>query len=91
MEEKTKSWMENNPGIFGKIIAVVLTVFGICLMIGAVKNWDWLYKADGHYQNNWNMGQISRYLGRTTARVIGFAGGLVLAGLGVFLLYAAFR
>ena len=90
MEEETKSWMQTNPGILGKVIAVVLMLFGICLMIGAIRNWDWLYKADAHYQNNWNMGQISRYLGRTTARIIGFAGGVGITAIGVFLIYAAF-
>jgi|GEM_PF-129701 len=92
MEEKDKvgSWMQHNPGTFGKILSVVIFAFGVCLIVGAVKDWDWLYSADGHYQNNWSMGQISRYLGRGTARVIGFVGGLMMLAIGGFFLYAAF-
>lgn len=52
MEEKTNHWINNNPSLFSRGITVVVLLFGICLMIGAIKNWDWLYKADGHYQAN---------------------------------------
>ncbi|WP_316807396.1 Imm17 family immunity protein [Pedobacter agri] len=90
MEEKTNQWISNNPSLFGKGVAVVVLLFGICLMVGAIKNWDWLYKADGHYQNNWSMGQISRYLGRDTARIIGFCGGILFTAIGGFLVYAGF-
>ncbi len=71
-------WIKNNKHLTLQLTVCVLLVFGVLLMIGAVRNWDWLYQPDGHYQNNWTMGQISRYLGRNTARIIGFSGGVIL-------------
>ena len=35
MDERIEQWIKNNPAIFGKIIAVVVFVFGVCLIIGA--------------------------------------------------------
>lgn len=40
MDERIEKWIKNNPAIFGKIIAVVVFVFGVCLIIGAVRDWD---------------------------------------------------
>jgi hypothetical protein len=88
--DKAAAWMSSNPGLFSKMVAAALLAFGVLLIIGAFKDWDWLYSADGHYQNNWSMGQISRYLGRRTARVIGFAGGIGVTAIGLFLCYGAF-
>lgn len=88
--DKIEEWIKNNPGIFGKIISVVCLVFGICLIVGAVKDWDWLYAADKHYQNNWGMGQVSRYLGRGNARIIGGVGGIIFIAIGCILIYGAF-
>ena len=63
MDERIEQWIKNNPTIFGKIIAVVVFVFGVCLIIGAIRDWDWLYVPDD-YQSKWGMGQISCYSGR---------------------------
>jgi len=30
MDERIEKWIKNNPAIFGKIIAVVVFVFGVC-------------------------------------------------------------
>ena len=79
MGERIEQWIKNNPTIFGKIIAVVVFVFDVCLIIGAIRDWNWLYAPDPHYQSKWGMGQISRYLGRPVARIIGFAGGIFFA------------
>ena len=38
-----ENWIKNNPNIFGKILVIVVFLFGICLIIGAFKDWDWLY------------------------------------------------
>ena len=51
-----KNWVGKNPITFGGIVALLLAAFGICLIIGALKNWDWLYEPDKHYQNNCTMG-----------------------------------
>lgn len=88
--ETIENWIQHNKTLFGKIVALALLVFGFCLVIGAFRNWDWLYAADKHYQNNWTMGQISRYLGRDVARIIGFIGGCFLIFIGGFLVYVAF-
>ncbi|MFJ1376771.1 hypothetical protein ACILPE_09765 [Capnocytophaga canimorsus] len=88
--ETIENWIHNNKALFGKIIALALFILGFCLVIGAFKNWDWLYAADKHYQNNWTMGQISRYLGRDTARIIGLFGGFFLIFIGGYLTYVAF-
>jgi len=50
-----KELIGNNPIILG-IIFLLLTALGVCYIIGAVKNWDWLYEPDKHYQNNCTMG-----------------------------------
>ena len=54
--ETFKNWVGKNPITFGGIVALFLAAFGICLIIGALKNWDWLYEPDKHYQNNCTMG-----------------------------------
>ena len=88
--ETFKNWVGKNPITFGGIIALLLAAFGICLIIGALKNWDWLYESDKHYQNNWTMGQISRCLGRDMARTIGFITGVFFIIIGIYFSYIAF-
>ena len=88
--ETFKNWVGKNPITFGGIVALLLAAFGICLIIGALKNWDWLYEPDKHYQNNWTMGKISRYLGRDMARVIGFITGVFFIIIGIYFSYIAF-
>jgi hypothetical protein len=81
-----KIFEQNKIGV-GNIIFAILFLFGLLLILGSFKNWDWLYKADGHYQNNWSMGQISRYLGRGTARVIGCCAGILISAITGFILF----
>ena len=88
--ETFKNWVGKNPITFGGIVALLLAAFGICLIIGALKNWDWLYELDKHSQNNWTMGQISRYLGRDMARTIGFITGVFFIIVGIYFSYIAF-
>lgn len=61
------AWITGHPITVGWFIAIGLTALGVCFIVGAVKDWDWLYEPDDHYQNNSCMGQITRYLGRGTA------------------------
>lgn len=89
-EDKVKSWMHNNSGTVGKVVSLVFLVFGILVVIGAIKNWDWIYKPDESYHNRWTIGQMSRYLGRNTARAIGFIGGILLIIVGSYWSYKAF-
>lgn len=88
--EKAKNAIQNNPGTFSKIFALALLTFGVLVVIGAIKNWDWLYSPDDSYHNWYTIGQVSRYLGRGTARVIGFIGGLILIFAGGAWSYAVF-
>ena len=88
--ENIRAWMHNNPGIFGKMVSVAFLAFGILVVIGAIKNWDWIFKPDASYQNKWTIGQMSRYLGRSTARIIGFIGGVILIIAGSVWSYMAF-
>ncbi len=90
IENNIRSGIQNNPQIVAKGIAVVLIVFGILAMIGAIKNWDWLYKPDDDYSGRqpMRMGQVSRYFGRGTARVLGFMGGILLSCAGAYWLYS---
>ena len=88
--ETFKNWVGKNPITFGGIVALLLAAFGICLIIGALKNWDWLYEPDKHYQKNWTMGQRSRYLGRDMARTIGFITGVFFIIVGIYFSYIAF-
>ncbi|WP_022820236.1 Imm17 family immunity protein [Fusobacterium russii] len=90
MDEKIGSWIKNNPNIFGKIVAIVFFIFGICLIIGAFKDWDWLYAPDKEYHSRWSMGQLSRYYGRKTARFVGFLAGIAITIFGCILIYGAF-
>ena len=88
--EQIRSWMHNNGGTFSKMVSLAFLVFGILVVIGAVKDWDWLFKPDIGYHNKWTIGQISRYMGRTPARILGFIGGLLLIAVGSFWSYLAF-
>lgn len=88
--EKISEWIKGNKGVVGKFLSLAILAVGILLIIGAILNWDWMYKPDEHYHNRWNTGQISRYLGRNTARVFGFAVGLLLVIAGGLWSYMAF-
>lgn len=88
--EKIRSWMHNNPAIFSKLVSLTFLVFGILVVIAAIRNWDWIFKPDISYHNKWTIGQVSRYLGRTPARIIGFIGGLILIVAGSIWTYMAF-
>lgn len=82
--------MHNNPALFGKLVALAILLFGVLVIIGAVRNWDWIYKPDESYHNRWTIGQVSRYAGRNTARVVGFVGGVVLVVAGAVWSYKLF-
>lgn len=88
--EKISSWIKQHSGTVGKALSLAILVVGILLIIGAIMDWDWIYKPDNTYHNNWNTGQISRYLGRGTARVFGFLVGLLLVIAGGAWSYMAF-
>ena len=88
--DKAKGWIQSNPGIFSKIISLAFLLFGIIVVVGAILNWDWLFKPDASYQNKWTIGQISRYLGRNNARILGLIGGLILVFAGGWWSYMAF-
>lgn len=90
MDDKIDQWIKKKPNIFQKIVATVLFIFGILLMVGPVKNWDWLYTSDKEYHSEWSMEQLSRYFGRTTACVIGFIGGGVIFAVGSAFVYSTF-
>lgn len=90
MDDKIGQWIKENPDFFQKIVATGLFIFGIFLMVGAVKNWDWLYAPDKEYHSKWGMGQLSRYCGRKTARIVGFIGGIVITIFGGILVYGVF-
>lgn len=80
-------WIRENKETTTKLFSLVILLAGILLIIGAIKNWDWIYKADEHYQSKWSLGQASRYLGRSTARVIGFAMGILITIIGAYWSY----
>ncbi|MBK7433765.1 MAG: immunity 17 family protein [Chitinophagaceae bacterium] len=88
--DKISTWIKEHSGAVGKMLSVAILVVGILLIIGAIMDWDWIYKPDNNYHNRWNTGQISRYLGRGTARVFGFAVGLLLVIAGGAWTYMAF-
>jgi len=80
--EKIKNLISDNPGLTSKIFALVVFAAGLFLIIGAIKDWDWIYKPDESYHNWYSTGQVSRYLGRGTARVLGFIAGLFIMFVG---------
>jgi hypothetical protein len=95
MDEKTttlqfKTLLAISPGLLSKMVSLSFLVIGILIVIGAIKNWDWIYKPDVAYHNKWTIGQISRYLGRNTARVCGFVAGLLIILAGAVWSYMAF-
>jgi formate-dependent nitrite reductase membrane component NrfD len=79
-------WLQNNKSLAGSILFLLLFILGVLFIVGSFKNWDWLYKADGSYQNNWSMGQISRYIGRRPARILGFCVGVILSAFTGYIL-----
>ena len=82
--------IQDSGNALGKVVSLVILVFGILVIIGSIKDWDWLYKPDPAYHNKWTIGQVSRYFGRGTARVIGFVGGVILVIAGAAWSYMAF-
>ncbi len=85
------SWVVKHPNIFGKSLSIVIFTLGILLIIGAIKDWDWLYAPDSHYRNNWTMGQISKFFGRKIARLVGGVfGAFVLLPIGGMIIYGSF-
>lgn len=90
MDDKIGKWIENNSKIFQKRISLILFILGICLIAGEIKDWDWLYTPDKEYHSNWGIGKISRYFGRKTARIIGFAGGIAITAFDGISVYGAF-
>jgi hypothetical protein len=76
--DKIRTWIHQNSGLFSTMVSLAFLVFGVLVVVGAVRNWDWLFKPDESYHNKWTIGQVSRYLGRGPARVLGFVGGLIL-------------
>lgn len=85
-----KALLAINPGLLTKLVSLSFLLIGILVVVGAIKNWDWIYKPDVAYHNKWTIGQISRYLGRNTARVCGFVAGLLLILAGAVWSYMAF-
>ena len=90
MEENIRSWMHNNGALLGKMVSMAFLIFGILVVIGSIKDWDWIYKPDESYHNRWTIGQVSRYLGRGTARILGAIGGLILIFAGAIWSYKSF-
>lgn len=88
--QKANRLLQTSPGLVGKTFALALLVFGVLCIVGAVKNWDWIYKPDESYHNRWTIGQISRYAGRNTARLIGAVGGVLLVVAGAVWSYKLF-
>ena len=62
MKTLLKELIGNNPIILG-IIFLLVTAFGICYIIGAVKNWDWLYNPNPYGSL---IQRASHFLGRKT-------------------------
>lgn len=89
-ENKIKSWFQAHPHLVARMLSLCILAFGLLAMIGALKDWDWLYAPDKSYHNKWTIGQISRYLGRDTARVLGFMGGLLISIAGGVWSYLSF-
>jgi Immunity protein 17 len=85
---KISDWISGHGHTFSLIVSLSFLVFGILAVIGAILNWDWMYKPDVAYHNNWNIHQISRYLGRDVARVLGVVGGIMLMISGAYWSYA---
>lgn len=85
-----KALLAISPGLLTKLVSLSFLLIGILVVVGAIKNWDWIYKPDVAYHNKWTIGQISRYLGRNTARVCGFVAGLLLILAGAVWSYMAF-
>jgi len=79
--------MHGHPHLVAVITAAAFFVLGVLLVIGAARDWNWLYAADDSYQNRWTLGQLSRYGGRTAARVVGLFGGLFLTFAGAYWLF----
>ncbi|HTE08316.1 MAG TPA: Imm17 family immunity protein [Flavitalea sp.] len=87
--KQISNWISTHTHAFSVIVSFSFLILGILAVLGSILNWDWLYKPDVAYHNKWTIGQISRYLGRGSARVLGFIGGLILIFSGAVWSYMA--
>ena len=91
-----EKWIGKNPNLVMAAVAVALIIYGVLSMIGALKNWDWLYEPDTQFSGNplqqWSPGKISYEYGRKAGRLYGFLIGLLIfIPLGAFLGFLALR
>ncbi len=81
------NWIHVNKETTAKIFSFTILIMGILFILGAIKDWDWLYKPDEYYQSKWSLGQASRYWGRKTSRIIGFISGVLFTIIGIGWVY----
>lgn len=83
--------METTPssGLFSQFpeeyAGLVLVAAGLLLLLGAIRDWDWVLEGNG---SRMNAAWISNTFGRKTARIfVGICGSIIaLSGLVLFLL-----
>lgn len=85
--DMVENWMNSHGVLVARLFALGLLACGVCLMAGALRDWNWLYAPDEAYHAKWSLGQASRYLGRGPARVLGFIAGVLIAAIGGYLSY----
>ena len=83
MIEKIKEVLSKYPQLFG----IVFCFFGILMLVGAIKNWEWLLGGP-----SWNLQKIegiSNFFGRTVARIVSGIFGItaIIAGIVWFVVY----
>ncbi|MDR1390717.1 MAG: hypothetical protein LBJ31_12175 [Treponema sp.] len=68
--ERLRQFFINNPHYF----VIVLVIFGVFMILAAVKNWEWVFK--GNSFNTKKLEGISNMWGRGVARLVAGIGGI---------------
>lgn len=71
--DDVRAYLKVHPQLLG----LIFFTFGLVMIYGAWKNWNWLYAPDGGMRG---LGGISAYLGRKAARIAGVILGLMIIG-----------
>jgi hypothetical protein len=81
MKEKTGDFWENLNPLWGAIIFITI---GFLVLLGAILNWNWVFEDDGRV---FNIAWISNVFGRTVARILMGALGILISVGGIWFFF----
>lgn len=78
--EKITTFFRENP----QYAKLILPLFGVLLLVGAICNWEWLFENDGRV---FNLAWVKYNISETFARILVGGIGVLLIILGVILYF----